>query len=314
MMIKRVVTIITGVVLLLFNLNLQALPTAKFTLKVLDEEGAPLNDARVSASFGGSWNEVSVSYTDKNGMATLSGDTQSGFPFGASTSGYYSSGMYENFIKTYGGIYGFQRWQPWNPTIEIVLKKKINPIPMYRKRVRTFFPGQDTFYGFDLTKGDWVKPHGHGEYSDFLMKIDWKYKSNGDYYRVFILKFPNEKDGIQVFYDDPKRGSELRSDHHAPANQYNNGLELIADSSTFKNYDDRIGRQDINYYFRIRSKVDETGELAYTHYGKIENPFRFSYLEEGKSIQLEFEYFLNPNNNDTNVEMDIKQNLFRNGL
>jgi hypothetical protein len=28
-----------------------------------------------------------------------------------------------------------ERWEPWNPTIDVVLKPVLNPIPMYARKV-----------------------------------------------------------------------------------------------------------------------------------------------------------------------------------
>ena len=55
-----------------------------------------------------------------------------------------------------------------------------------------------------------------------------------------------------------------------------------------------------NYYFRVRTKVDDRGNIVSAHYGKIYGDF------------MQFKYYLNPTINDRNVEFDPKQNLITN--
>ena len=55
-----------------------------------------------------------------------------------------------------------------------------------------------------------------------------------------------------------------------------------------------------NYLFRVRTVVDDKGNIVSAHYGKIYGDF------------MEFKYYLNPTPNDRNVEFDPKQNLLKN--
>jgi hypothetical protein len=51
------------------------------------------------------------------------------------------------------------------------------------------------------------------------------------------------------------------------------------------------------YYFRVRTKVDDRGNIVSAHYGKIYGDF------------MQFAYYYNPTPNDRNIEFDPKQNL-----
>jgi len=51
------------------------------------------------------------------------------------------------------------------------------------------------------------------------------------------------------------------------------------------------------YYFRVRTKMDENGNVVSAHYGKIYGDF------------MQFRYYFNPTPNDRNIEYDPKQNL-----
>lgn len=48
---------------------------------------------------------------------------------------------------------------------------------------------------------------------------------------------------------------------------------------------------------RVRTKVNDRGDIVSAHYGKIYGDF------------MQFKYYLNPTINDRNVEFDPKQNL-----
>ena len=54
---------------------------------------------------------------------------------------------------------------------------------------------------------------------------------------------------------------------------------------------------DRNYFFRVRTLLDEHGNVKSALYGKIYGDF------------MQFAYYLNPTPNDRNVEFDPKQNL-----
>ena len=94
-------------------------------------------------------------------------------------------------------------------------------------------------------------------------------------------------------------GSGLRSPHEALTNGYQSqivrlnvshpGQKLIFD------YDEnRI------YLFRVRTIIDDRGNILSAQYGKIYGDF------------MQFSYYLNLTPNDRNVEFDPKQNLLRN--
>ena len=54
---------------------------------------------------------------------------------------------------------------------------------------------------------------------------------------------------------------------------------------------------NLNYYFRVRTKVDDGGNIVSAYYGKIYGDF------------MQFSYYLNPTPNSRNVEFDPKRNL-----
>ena len=71
-------------------------------------------------------------------------------------------------------------------------------------------------------------------------------------------------------------------------------------------------RDDQNYFFRVRIKKDDRGNIFSALYGKISGDFN---QEDGGYVVrgwLSFTYYLNPTLNDRNMEFNSKQNLFKN--
>ena len=140
--------------------------------------------------------------------------------------------------------------------------------------------------------GDWVAPYGKGVNTDIVFTEEFNKNSVTDFYYKLTVSFPNAGDGIQEF-DAPALiqnatmgQSDLRSLHEAPADGYQSQYE--------QNRSSNLNR---NYYFRVRTKLDENGKVMSACYGKIYGDF------------MQFTYYLNPTPNDRNIEFDPKQNL-----
>lgn len=288
-----------------------ALPTAKFTLLVVDEHNVPIEgaDARISFMKASSGGRGSKTYfvsgkTNKDGIFTGQGATEYYATYSANADGYYSTGIKFEGFSGVSGVLGFRKWKPWNPTLKVVMKKIKKPIPMHAYYVnRVDIPKKNEFIGYDLLKHDWVFPNGKGTVADILFKLDVNYTNDRKYNFALTTKFPNYADGIQVFSSKRELGSNLHSAHQAPLAGYQNELIQTMSmayngfSSSFK-IDD-----DTNYYFRVRCNDDD---IESCFYGKIYGNIIFS------KKTLRFEYYLNPSHGDTNVEFNPKKNLFKN--
>jgi hypothetical protein len=64
-------------------------------------------------------------------------------------------------------------------------------------------------------------------------------------------------------------------------------------------------REDQNYFFRVRTVLDEQGRIKSALYGKISGDIKF-----GVNRVIRFNYYLNPTSLDRNLEFDPKRNLF----
>lgn len=276
-------------------------PTAKITLKVIDNKGAPIEDADVSVVFavpkghGQGWGaDASVvdGKTNKKGLFTASGKTTEGVTSSVSKKGYYGGGGGRiSFTET-----SFGRWKPWNPTIEVVLKEKRNPIPMYvggtggHKDIPVF----DQPVGYDLEKKDWVAPYGEGSVKDFIFVFsvsDQNAKSWEEWNCSYKLTFSNQKDGILEYYPDKKDRSEYKWPYEAPETGYKS--ELTGFKAMEKQPDGMYRNktsynQEKRYIFRVRTKVDGKGNIVEAKYGKIGGDI----IQGLKTVA--FGYYFNP--------------------
>jgi len=326
---------ITFIFFLLFSQTVSALPTAKITIKVIDSQGNPIEGAKTGIGFelpksiGEGWGVNTYGNTDVSdgdGLFTNEGETSPHVTYAVSKEGYYrSDGKFTKFTGT-TGILGFRKYEPWNPTIEVVLKKVIDPIAMYAVNRSAPRPGElpeipeiGRFVGYDLMVNDWVVPHGLGTHRDLLFKIDiTRANSTRDYDVTFTLKFSNVGDGLIEYTPDISKGkSALRFPHHAPVSGYID--ELV------QHYERTPGIRktrkgprgnpdfDTNYFFRVRTELDDKGNVVGGLYGKVHGQIElgnWAWLHKEKAY-IDFNYYLNPNNNDTNIEYDPEKNLFK---
>lgn len=276
-------------------------PEAKLTVKVLDEDGQPIADADVGTGFEiGNKSIARRGRTNGDGIFSASGETTGYVSYGAGKTGYYHS-----YGKPYVGLdFRFGRWQPWNPMLELMLKKIVNPVPMYARRAIIELPSVDKEMGFDLEVGDWVKPWGNGIQRDFVFRLTRRFASRDDYEAKLQLSFSHEGDGVRNVYATDNCGSELRLPRSAPED----GYEAVW-SRTDACPNAVQMRPDQNYCFRVRTETAD-GKVHKALYGKIHGEIRFDVINSKTAIII-FTYYLNPDGT-RNLEFDQKRNLFQN--
>ena len=303
--------LIVGLLVMINSCFVQALPTAKATILVVDESGVPLEGIDTGLGFSrpkktgwGSKSAGNRGLTNKEGKFISSGATEEIIRYGARHPDYYTSRYEFTAFTGINGIIGFRKWQPWNPTLKVVLKKIKKPIAMYAYYTDWVeIPKKDGFIGYDLKKHDWVSPYGKGMISDLLVKFEGMYESHLNYDLQLSIKFSNLADGLQKFSSLDSKGSNLISAHHAPLENYKSTLTHNA-SKAPKTYWKESYSESANYYFRVRCNDKD---LESCLYGKIYGDIEFT-----RKGSLRFKYFLNPTAGDTNVEFDPKRNLFKN--
>jgi len=264
--------------------------------------GVPLKTATFShwesgEGFGTDVADVNDTISDLNGLAVINQPSKTGAfsIYALPVKDYYgSSGCHYKFDKVVGG-----KWIPDNPTIPYVLKKKRNPIPLYAKNLTEglLVPVLGQRCGYDFKIGDWKAPHGKGEIADIYFVVQVSEEPNGDFDSLIEVTFPNEKDGLIFFEQNRFKGSELVSDYLAPMESYKPQKNLRRFSRGGR-ITSEINKETGNYYLRLRTRVDEKGNIKSANYAKLYGDFMY------------FTYYFNPTPNDRNLEFDPERNLF----
>lgn len=285
---------------------------AKVTLQVVDDSGQPVSGAKVGVGFDGPGGK----YVGKNGISgadgrfTASGDCLGKIQYAAEKSGYYQS-HYRYSYKSMGTF----RWEPWNPTLKVLLRKIENPVPMYARdtlRSTIEIPVIDTQVGFDLMAFDWVTPYGKGTIDDLFFKLERHVVDYTNFSATLIISMPGKYNGIQLYNESRQDGSEFHLPRIAPENEYQSELVLKEwrnqkDSEVKRNFN--FISEDMNYIFRVRSEYNDH-KLVRAMYGKIYGPIDFTAVHS-KTAEIYFKYYLNPDYT-RNLEFDPKRNLFGN--
>jgi hypothetical protein len=273
--------------------------SARVTLHVVDDEGRPVSGAQTAASFVREYASKESErvntvrgFTDAKGLVTFEGKTvEAGISYGAEKEGHY---------KIWGANYQFTsrgafRLSPWNPTIEVVLKRIKNPVPMYARRVSGGMSLHNEPYGYDLMAGDWVSPHGKGKIADIIFLSKLKENGDRDFDWTIRLSFSNPGDGIQRFKPDPDF-MRLRSPYEAPEEGYLSVWNLHRTRRGPKVREETNFEETAGYFLRVRSELDKNGKVVKALYGKIYGDF------------FNMVHYLNPDGT-RNMEYDPKRNL-----
>lgn len=302
-------------------------------LRVVDTVGRPVEGAQVNTAFWGSDSSANVvtseGASDTNGLFSAAGLTVDAVNFTITKDGYYTTSGRYWFYRPSGLDRSMSwhvntntrelwlyhqaenkvqdgRWQPWSPTITIVLKDVRNPIPMRAKRVDSPLPLQGKPAGYDLEVGDWVIHPARGKRADILIVYEAAIESPLVFSNSLTIMAANEGDGFIRM--DKDLWSSFPSAYEAPADGYQPSVALYLDRTT-----DRItGRMELveseYLVFRIRTVFDSEGNVVSANYGKIYGPIDYGEEDHGRG-GVRFTYYLNPTANDRNLEFDPSRNL-----
>jgi hypothetical protein len=297
----------------------QVLKSTKYTIevKVKDDLGNAVDQAKAVGA-----NQVIKSFlpipqieydrenalTDITGSAILNLETYQERPDGIYTekNGYYGVGTEIDWSKsTPTNQIGFAN---------VILKRKVNPIPMHvatyggSRAIKITVLNKDL--GFDAQIDDFVPPYGKGEFADLVIHAS---ASSPTELSVSIRSGSGDN-GIKFFsntYREHRR--DLASDYMAPQDGYEKEFVVKYDYNNFNTY--HTQHRDSNFYFRCRPQKNDKGDEVW-HYGKIYGPLKIDSLGfEGLVHYLHIgNIYFNPNLGDRNIEFDGKNNLTPNQL
>lgn len=281
------------------------------TFRVVDSKGSVVEGAKISGAFfpSDSYADAKVfeGHTDTNGLFAAKGTTVEDINYAVTKEGFYKTTGKYWFYRRGENCVRDGRWQPWNPIHTVVLREKRNPVPMYVKRISMPMPVRELSVGFNLEKGDWIAPYGKGISADLTFIYDDDIK---DFWTgTYKLKMECPGIGNGLYKKSKETGSLFASDYEAA----DNGLRSVCDFVFSRTKDkilkdERVG--DTEYLvFRVKTEIDEKGNVVRAKYGKIYGPVEFGITKERL---IQFIYYFNPDGT-RNLEFDPNRNLFGNG-
>lgn len=280
---------------------------SKFTVRVIDvETGLPVTNAMVQSIFEHQYdpwgNKPSIvdrrkEPVDLNGEVVFKGKCIHGGAGGTVfAEGYYSSHAGKSLDKNLV----LNRWEPWNPMVEVKMRPKKNPVPMLHKSIqREDIPAWDEPVGFDLEIGDWVAPHGKGGKCDFVFTAS-KVTEPKDGIQYAIV-FSNSLDGLVEYVPPEGMHSSYIFPYKAPVSGYISTFSRyrLLKYPVLPNYPANNLKEgkDINYIFRVRTEANDEGEITSANYGRIKGEIRVS--SKGEAY---FSYYFNPDPQSRSLE------------
>lgn len=290
-------------------------PLAKLTVRVFDEQGKPVSGAKVKIGFREKLSDRyarAIGETDAQGEFTAEGHSDKRLLSGASKDGYYDSSSPSTVFKDSV----FDKWQPWNPVEEMILRPIGNPVALAVKHVQAHVPVLDQPCGYDLEKGDWVVPHGNGMHADLSFKVRRDYKGWFDFTVEADVTFAQPLDGL-VRMKSPTyaRNSVFCWERSAPETGYTapHAIRFVMRDPKTNQFPkrtfDTTKDREQGYFLRVRT-VEETGRIIAANYGKITGDIGID-PRDSKTCLITFTYYFNSNSLDRNLEWEPKRNLLQ---
>ena len=308
---------------------------ASFKVIALDSgTGQPIPNVKIEGSFlnySPGWgvaaknNDVDA-WTDRNGVARLSGNTEKGVGGYRiyRTPGYYNAEWAEiafseqSFLK-------LGRWLPDDIVVTARLDRIMNPVPLFVKKSTGKFREKKQWYYFQDADYKEISKLSATNDVPIIKGVVMSY----DFFKAFIFNetcygwevvrggpgvsaykrfrmdvsvvFPGMGNGMVEVPHVLNAGINLRT-----ATQDGYGNKMTCWYGRF--FGERGEKTNCNksrcYAFRIRTVYDEGGNIKSAYYGKIYGDFDMTGLDG-----VRFLYYLNPTPNDRNLEWDMKNNL-----
>jgi len=315
----------------------------KVTARVIDEEGQPMGGIPVEIVIDNPHGRKRApgplsGRTDKDGKYTYEGMGNNFATIIAAKEGYYGSALGKDFSEAREEeVQKTNRYRPWDPTIDIVLKKIGKPIPMVvilgdsSSDYAKFAPEVGKDLGFDLRQYDWIHPYGKGKTADFTFRFESDLQDTENYTVKVSLRFAHPDDGVIPIFSLHGVESLLKYPREAPLAGYSNaprqweltmkGGNAISPAPP----SDNLPKPPLGYYFRIRTERNAAGKMISGLYGKIvlnqpysndtHDPIQIiphGYVASGVYSKMPgflLSYYLNPAANDRNLEYDQHNNL-----
>lgn len=279
---------------------------AKISICVVDQSGNAVSNANVKFSFGfstGKKSNIVESITDQFGHASALNKTNSRIVIQVYKEGYYRTGYRYGVWKGRGG-YEKGRWEPWNPTITVVLYKILCPKKIVEKSYTFDGLMANQPYAFDFITGSIYPADSVTNDIDLVFDTSGNFFSPGitwkdDYSATnrFVFLAP----GSGIIEKSRNNNSTLLYEYQAPLEGYTRNIDYIYEQKNRESIEIRGFPSQTDHYlvFKISRKSDN--EEANDYYGVIEYWGIGKDWKTGK-ICFYISYRLNPVPGDRNIE------------
>jgi len=303
----------------LFSVACGAIPKTSVTVTVVNEAGDPIEGAHAQGVFPyGSAYDVRpapTGYTNEDGIVELRERAVAHIGIIVEKEGYYLSR--KEAPLHYRTIPGEGRNEYFDVSVQVVLREIRDPVPMYAGAISTRIPEFRDPVGFDLQRMDWVRPYGEGQEADVFFTLFGDFVDADDFDMQLRVQFPGEGNGIIVKDGPVFPESALKSPYKAPLEGYRNewalGMRRLgrekARQQDKEPYFEMERDKSRVYIFRIRADTDVNDNVFGGHYGKIYGDFDFGVPIDKPAYLMGFTIYLNPEEEDRNLEFDPNRNL-----
>lgn len=186
--------------------------------------------------------------------------------------------------------------------LTLSLMPKISPLPLVARRIENAhlaYTGEASVMRYDCFVADWLPPYGKGKVPDIEFVMNKNGRSQEIPY-IASFRFMNPNDGFMRINEEYARGMAIRE---APQKlSLVNSIDLPIYSSSTKQYE--AGLEEKQYVFRVRTQLGNDGTVISAYYGKLYDAFQVHVRDIG--IDVSFLYFLNPSQNNRNLEYNGK--------
>lgn len=283
----------------------------KYTYRIVDDMGNPVPKAVAHvwfSSYGRPQDKADWAVeTDTNGIFTVEHRFNEKFSVGIEKKGYYHTQDEINYLKMRELPVKDGKWQPYDNTKTLIMKRIRNPQKMVGATDYVDFkiPKYNLWLGFDFEVNHFVSPYGNGRKADILLRFSQRKAGSDECHISMEISFTNQMyAGAYIMKKD--KNSEMKSVYSADTNAvFSQSFEYRYDRpSGSGGFADKL-QEDEYLVFRSRTVVDERGRLASAHYGKIYGPWHYV-GPRGMSV---YGIFFNPRKNDTNLEDAFTANI-----
>ena len=275
---------------------------AKIVLKVYDDQGMPVTNANVRATFDMPSGEYSFfGWTDTNGVWVASGKTNGNYMrFFVSKDGHYASRKEMSYIPMWAEHdVKDGKWQPYGGEQQIALRRILNPCLLVDTVKWISVPRTNEWMRFDMRIGDFVHPYGTGTGADFEVKVEWDGLSASQCRLCkATVRFVAEKSG--GYFARKSEESDFPFAYRADTNKvFEVSFTTINREGDFHQTHHPFPKDEF-FVTRTRCELKANGEIVSANYGMLR---RFDiYPSRNSAAMIDYSGAFNPIPNDTNLE------------